>query len=92
MQAIYTRLELGCLLWSDADFNFFPPHSSVSSIANLRTGGHWFDPQLCLYSFRGLMIDIATGFIPLSPMSLVLTMVMSESRQWLGKNIVQSTG
>ena len=34
------------------------------------------------------MIVIATGFIPLSPLSIVSTMVMSESSQWLGKNIV----
>ena len=45
-------------------------------------------------SVRGLMIFIATGFIPLSPLSLsiVSTMVIWESSQWLGKNIVQSTG
>ena len=41
------------------------PHSSVSSIADLRTG-HWFDPRLSQYSFLRLMIVIATGFIPLS--------------------------
>ena len=29
-----------------------------------------------------------TGFIPPSPYSVVLTMVMWESSQWLGKNIV----
>ena len=40
------------------------PHSSVGSVANLRTGGRWFDPRLGQYSFRGLMIVIATGFIP----------------------------
>ena len=26
-------------------------HSSVGSVADLRTGGHWFDPQPDLYSF-----------------------------------------
>ena len=31
------------------------------------------------------MIVIATGFIPLSSLSVVLTMVIWESRQWLGK-------
>ena len=31
----------------------------------IRTGGRWFDPQLGQYSFQGLMIVIATGFIPL---------------------------
>ena len=31
------------------------------------------DPQLGQYSFRGLMIVIVTGFIPLSPLSVVST-------------------
>ena len=68
------------------------PRSSVGSVADLRTGGRWFDPWFGHYSFRGLMTVIATGFIPLSPLSVVSTMVMWESRQWLGKNIVHSTG
>ena len=68
------------------------PHSSVSSVADLRTGDRWFDPWLGQYSLRGFMIVIVTGFIPLSPLSVVTTMVMWESSQWLGKNIVQSTG
>ena len=66
-------------------------HCSVGSIANLRTGGRWIDPRLGHYSFRGLMIVIATGFILLSLLSVVSIMVMWESRQWLGKNIVRST-
>ena len=28
------------------------PHSSVGSIADLRTGGRWFDPRLGQYSFQ----------------------------------------
>ena len=60
-------------------------NSSVGSVADLRTGGHWFDPRLAQYSFQGLMIVIAIGFIPLSPLSVVSTMVMWESSQWLGK-------
>ena len=47
-------------IWSRA------PDSSVSSVVDLRTGVHWFNPRLGQYSFRGLMIVIATGFIPLS--------------------------
>ena len=75
-------------LWlSDAE-----PHSSVGSVADLRTGGHWFDPRPGQYSFRGLMIVIVTGFIPLSPMVVVSTMFMWESSQWHGNNIVRSTG
>ena len=49
------------------------PHSSVGSVADLRTGGCWFDPRTGQYPFRGLMIVIATGFIPLSPLSVVST-------------------
>ena len=67
-------------------------HSLVNSVADLRTGGRWFDPRIGQYSFRGLMIIIWTGFIPLSPLSVVSTMVMWESSQWPGKNIVRSTG
>ena len=37
------------------------PHSSVGSIADLRTGGRWFDPLLGQYSFRGLMIATAVS-------------------------------
>ena len=80
-------------------YNFHPyslyaePHCSVGSVADLRTGGRWFDPRLGQYSIRGLRIVIATGFIPLSPMSVVSTMFMWESSQWLGKNnIVRCTG
>ena len=47
------------------------PHSSVGSVA---------DPRLGQYSFRGLIIVIATGFIPLTA---VPTMVMWQSSQWL---------
>ena len=39
---------------------------------------------------RGLMIVIATEFITLSPLSVVSTMVLWESSQWLVKNIVRS--
>ena len=63
------------------------PHGSVGSAANLRTGGRWFDPRFGQYTFRGLMIVIASGFTPLAPLFIVSTMVMWESSQWLGKNI-----
>ena len=36
--------------------------------------------------------DSLKGFIFLSPLSVVSPMIMWESSQWLGKNIVQSTG
>ena len=58
------------------------PHSSVGSIADLGTG-RWFNPRLGQYSFRGLMIAIATGFIPLTPLSNVSTMVMWEAASGL---------
>ena len=59
------------------------PHSSVGSSADLRTGGQWFDLRLGQYSFRGLMIVIATGFIPLSPLSVVSTMVIAKAASGL---------
>ena len=27
------------------------PHSSVGNVGDLRTGGRWFDPRFCQYSF-----------------------------------------
>ena len=66
------------------------PHSSVGSNADLRTGGRWSDQRLGQYSFRGLMIVIATGSSPLSALSIVSPTVMWESSQWLGKNILRS--
>ena len=54
------------------------PHSSVGSITDLRTV-RWFHPLLRQYPFRGLMIVIATGFIPLSPLSVVSSMVMKAA-------------
>ena len=68
------------------------PHSSVGIVADLRTGGRWFDPRLGKYSFRRLTIVIATGFNRISLLSVVSTMIRLESSQWLGKNIVQSNG
>ena len=72
------------------DLNAFAPSPTA---ADLRIGGRWFDPRLCQYSFRVLMVIIATGLaIILSLLSVVSKMVMWESSQWLGKNIVRSTG
>ena len=39
------------------------PHSPVGSVAYTRIGDRWFNPRLGQYSFRGLMMVIATGFI-----------------------------
>ena len=66
-------------------------HSSVCSVADLRTGGRRFDPRLGQYSFLGFMIFIATGFIP-NRCPFYRQMVMRESSEWLGKDIVRSTG
>ena len=70
---------------------FAEPYSSVGSVADLKTEGCWFDPRLGQYSFRGLMLVIATGFIPLSLLSIVSTMIIWEGSQGLGKNILRST-
>ena len=48
------------------------PSSAVGVSQDLRTRGHRFDPQLGQYSFPGLMIVIPTGFIPFSPMSIIV--------------------
>ena len=32
-------------------------HSSVGSVAYLRIGGHWFDPRLGQFSFRGFFLS-----------------------------------
>ena len=61
------------------------PHSSVGSVADLRTGGRWCDPRLGQYSFRGWMIVIVRGFIPLSPLSIVYTMVCGKAAMVCGK-------
>ena len=58
------------------------PHGSVGSVVDLRTGGRWPDSQLGQYSFQGLMIVIATGFIPLSPL------VRCFDNSYLGKQPV----
>ena len=50
-----------------------------SYVQDLRTGGVWFNPQLGQYYLQEYMIVIPTGFIPLSPLSSVSTMVMWES-------------
>ena len=59
------------------------PHSSVGTVQDLRTGGRWFDPTLGQYSYQGLMIVIATGFIPLSPLSVVSTTVCGKAASGL---------
>ena len=73
-------------------YRLSPMAQLVGSVADMRTGERWFDPRLSQYSFQGLMIVIVTGFISLLLLSVVSTMVMWESSQWLGKNIVWSTG
>ena len=70
----------------------FPSDEELNPIAQSVALRTCFEPKLSQYSFRGLMIVIATGFTPLLLLSVVSTMVMWESSQWLGKNIVQSAG
>ena len=50
----------GTLKFSLFLFQTTEPHSLVGSVADLRTGGCWFGPQVGQYSFQGLMIVIAT--------------------------------
>ena len=66
------------------------PCSSFGSVQDLRTGGCWFDPS-STKSFPRID-DSVTGLLPLSPLTIVLTMVMWKSRLKLRKNIAPSTG
>ena len=68
------------------------PYSTVSSAQDLRTEGRWLDPRLGQYSFRGLMIVIATGFIPLSTLAIFSTMVVWERSHGGLERILCSTG
>ena len=67
------------------------PNSSVGSVQDLRKEGSLVQSPAWPIFFRGLMIVIATGLIPLTPLSIVSSMAMLESSLWLGKNIVWST-
>ena len=69
-------------------FSSAEPHNSVGSVENRRSLVR--SPARPIFFPR--IDNIATGFIPLSPLSIVLTVVMWESSQWFGKNIVLSTG
>ena len=59
--------------------NEFSRPITVSSLQALKTGGCWFDPRLGKYSYGGVISVVATGFIPLSLLFRVLTMVVWES-------------
>ena len=59
------------------------PHSSVGSIADLRTGGRWFDPRLSQYSFQGCMYDSHCNRINFS-----LTTVCCFDNGYVGKHPV----
>ena len=66
------------------------PQSSVDRAQDSIIGGRWFKPWHGQYSFQGLMTVIATGFIHLSLLSIVSTLVVKwESSQWFVKNITQ---
>ena len=64
------------------------PHSSVGSVQEVAG----FDPLAEPIFFLKINDSYCTGFIPLSMLSIVSAMVMWESSQWLGKNIVGSIG
>ena len=66
------------------------PSPTAQSVAHriLRTGEFQVRP----ITFRRLMIVRAKEFISLSPLTIVLTIVMWESCQWLGKKFVRSNG
>ena len=94
-RCLKTRACLGksysTIIYSYFNGHSAKPHNSVGSPQYLRTGGRWFDPRVGQYSFLEFMIVIATGLIPLSLLSIVSTMLMWESSQLLGRNIVWRT-
>ena len=71
---------LKCLL------QFVPSRGNAQ---DLKTRDNWCDPKLNKYSFCGLVIVIATGFISHSLLPTVLMSVIWESSWWLGENIEQ---
>ena len=64
------------------------PCSLVGRGKDVRTGVRCFGPQLRRYFFLGLMIAIASGFIPFSMLTIVSTINVQKSSYWLGKYIV----
>ena len=68
------------------------PIECYSDIFNHEESFRMIDALFQFIVILHFMIVIATGFLPLSAMSGVSTMVMWESSQCLGKNIVRSTG
>ena len=66
--------------------NIYLCQGSIAWSVAYRTGGHWFDSWLSQYSLWGLMMVIATGFIPLSLLSIVLKIFMWDSSQNEKKN------
>ena len=69
------------------------PHRSVGSLRDLRSEVTGLITGLSHYSFQRLMvINPATGFIPLSLLSIVLALVIWENNWFYGKNIVWGTG
>ena len=65
------------------------PSSSVGTVEDLRTGRRWFDSlagPIFYPRINNTHGDRIHSY--LSPVSIVSSMVMLESIQWLGKNIV----
>ena len=58
------------------EFKTDPATLASCSVEDLRTGGRRFESLAWAISFPRIMIVIATGFIPLLPLSIFLTMVM----------------
>ena len=59
------------------------PHSSVGSVKDLRTGGHWFDPQLGQYCVPSSIDDSLCNRIHSS-----VTSVYSFDNGYVGKQPV----
>ena len=87
------HLELP-VLSTCTSLHFSSPSSygSLGSIEDLRTGGRWFEPLAWPIFFLNVGDSHCNRIHPALGFSIFLTIFLWESRQWLGKNIVQSTG
>ena len=64
------------------------PLSSVGSGQDLITGDHWFDPSSAI-SFWAIMTVIATRFIPLLLLTIVLTMLCGKAASGLKRKLCE---
>ena len=60
---IFPKLKVWSCFFDITSLNGAKPHCSVSSVADLRTRGRWFNPQLGQYSLPELIIVISLSVL-----------------------------